>query len=80
LQNLKNVVGMHKKIDYDDSKAFNVCAISMKPIYVGSQSVKCPFCGALALPAHTGKVCPVCDLAELGLETLGLVCSMDDKR
>ncbi len=69
-----------QKIDYDDSKPFNMCAVSMKPIYSGTRSIKCPFCGSHADPQFSGKVCPTCNLSELGLETLGLVCSMDDRR
>mmetsp|Transcript_4361 Transcript_4361/g.5855 ORF Transcript_4361/g.5855 Transcript_4361/m.5855 type:complete len:1247 (-) Transcript_4361:827-4567(-) len=63
------------QIDYDSSKHFNVGAFSMKPIYQAEKSVKCPFCGTHCLPEKENETCPVCGIAQLGVETLGLVVS-----
>ena len=41
-----------------------------------SGAKKCPFCQATAAAASAGKLCPVCDLSPIGVETLGLVATM----
>jgi len=63
------------QIDYDASKHFNVGAVAMKPIYQSEKSVKCPFCGTYCRPDQENQACPVCLVAQLGVETLGLIVS-----
>ena len=66
-----------QKLDFDGQLGFRVCCVSLKPVRQGVASVSCPCCGAVALEASAGKLCPVCTLSPLGVETLGLICSMD---
>lgn len=63
------------KLDYDEHNPFTVCGLSFKPIYKGSPAVKCPFCQTSYLPEHKGKVCAMCEVAEIGRECIGLTVS-----
>eukprot|EP00123_Amoebidium_parasiticum_P013063 comp21742_c0_seq1/m.30782 comp21742_c0_seq1/g.30782 ORF comp21742_c0_seq1/g.30782 comp21742_c0_seq1/m.30782 type:complete len:1239 (-) comp21742_c0_seq1:244-3960(-) len=54
------------KLDYDELNPFSVCSISQVAIYKGRPSTKCPYCQATYLPEHKGKLCTVCNLAEIG--------------
>eukprot|EP01101_Sappina_pedata_P008007 TRINITY_DN4346_c0_g1_i1.p1 TRINITY_DN4346_c0_g1~~TRINITY_DN4346_c0_g1_i1.p1 ORF type:complete len:1270 (+),score=556.96 TRINITY_DN4346_c0_g1_i1:72-3881(+) len=59
-------------MDYSDRNPFETCAISFKPIFKGSPSVKCPYCLASFEPQHKGKVCSVCSLAQIGADASGI--------
>ncbi|XP_075986901.1 coatomer subunit alpha isoform X2 [Anticarsia gemmatalis] len=66
---------------YDEHNPFNICGISYKPIYRGKPEEKCPLCGASFLPEHKGKLCPVCGVAEIGKDVLGLrICPLQFQR
>ncbi|XP_014253737.1 coatomer subunit alpha [Cimex lectularius] len=67
----KNPVDEHK-LNYDEHNPFNICAYSYTPIYRGKPEEKCPFCGACYLPQYKGKVCNVCNVSEVGAQTIGL--------
>ena len=67
------------KMDYDERNPFVICAGTLKPIYRGSDLVRCPYCGAAYTPDFKGKLCTTCGLSEVGLETLGLVCSQNQR-
>lgn len=70
----KNARNEHK-LDYDSKTPFNLCSVSMKPIYQGDKFVKCSYCESYAKPEFTSQRCPVCAIADIGVETLGLLCS-----
>ena len=57
---------------YDPRNPFVLCCVSFVPIYRGSALVRCSFCEAAALPEHKGKLCPTCQLSEIGGEAPGL--------
>ena len=57
---------------YSDS-SFDLDMSTLKPVPFG-QCKKCPFCQATSMAA--GKLCQVCDLSPVGVETLGLVSMM----
>ena len=38
-------------------------------------AVECPYCGALYRGEKKGKVCCICKLAQVGVDTVGLVCT-----
>jgi len=67
------------KLDFDPLNPFVICAITLKPIYKGSPVSNCPFCGASYLPAHAGKVCTVCNVAQIGRASSGLQIFMQSK-
>eukprot|EP00602_Paraphysomonas_sp_CaronLab_P003921 CAMPEP_0185017118 /NCGR_PEP_ID=MMETSP1103-20130426/76_1 /TAXON_ID=36769 /ORGANISM="Paraphysomonas bandaiensis, Strain Caron Lab Isolate" /LENGTH=1209 /DNA_ID=CAMNT_0027546379 /DNA_START=137 /DNA_END=3767 /DNA_ORIENTATION=- len=60
-------------IDYDEMNPFSLDCHELKPIYKGSPSVKCPYCASSYSPTYTGKVCEICNLCTVGVETIGLV-------
>lgn len=63
------------RLNYDERNPFQVCAISLSPIYKGSPAVLCPFCGAAYLPEHKGKTCTICLIAQIGRDASGLLLS-----
>lgn len=66
---------------YDEHNPFNICGISYKPIYRGKPEEKCSLCGASFMPEHKGKLCPVCGVAEIGKDVLGLrICPLQFQR
>lgn len=69
--NQKQNANKHK-IDFDERNPFVVCAMSMKPIYRGKQSIQCPFCGANYFTQFKGKVCSVCEMCEIGGQAEGI--------
>eukprot|EP01041_Mallomonas_annulata_P007740 gene7740-15829_t len=60
-------------IDYDEMNPFNLDCFTLKPIYKGSPSVKCPYCNSFYVPAYKGKTCSTCTICTVGVETVGLV-------
>ena len=63
------------KVNYDDRVPFVLCAGSLEPLYKGAEVFRSPYCGAAYGAKHKGALCAVDGLAQVGLETLGLVCS-----
>ncbi|KAM1032685.1 hypothetical protein ACFX14_036213 [Malus domestica] len=39
------------------------------------KDVSCPYCSSRFVPDHEGKICCVCDLAVVGSDASGLLCS-----
>ncbi|XP_065175789.1 coatomer subunit alpha-like [Sycon ciliatum] len=63
----KNLTDAHQ-LRYDELNPFSVCGYSYVPIYRGKAQEKCPLCQAAYLPEHKGKVCTVCEVAEIGCD------------
>jgi len=59
-------------MNYNDKNPFVVCGISFTPIYRGNPVATCSFCQSSFLPVHKGKLCPNCQLSEIGKEVSGL--------
>jgi len=59
-------------VDYDERNPFVVCAASMKPIYRGTPSTTCPYCGSHYHQEHNGITCTICNLAKVGAHATGL--------
>jgi len=59
-------------LNYNDKNPFVVCGISFTPIYRGNPIACCSFCQSNYLPVHKGKLCPNCNLSEIGKEVSGL--------
>mgnify|MGYP000500929273 FL=1 len=68
------------QLQYDARNPFQINARTMTPIYRGSPSTKCPYCSATFEPSAKGSVCDVCGIAEVGVETLGLVVAVKGKK
>lgn len=76
----KSLTDEHQLL-YDEHNPFNICGISYKPIYRGKPEEKCSLCGATFLPEHKGKLCPVCGVAEIGKDVIGLrICPLQFQR
>uniref|UniRef100_A0A914ZVK8 Coatomer subunit alpha n=1 Tax=Parascaris univalens TaxID=6257 RepID=A0A914ZVK8_PARUN len=60
------------KLHYDELNPFVVCSRTFIPLYRGKPQVKCPFCGASYSPDLAGGICDVCQVAEIGRDTVGL--------
>eukprot|EP00475_Leptophrys_vorax_P043745 TRINITY_DN8517_c0_g1_i1.p1 TRINITY_DN8517_c0_g1~~TRINITY_DN8517_c0_g1_i1.p1 ORF type:complete len:167 (+),score=19.92 TRINITY_DN8517_c0_g1_i1:84-584(+) len=68
------------QLNYDPRNPFVVCGATYVPIYRGSRDSFCPYCGARFVPECAGSICAVCDLAVVGADASGLVCSMSQIR
>jgi coatomer protein complex subunit alpha (xenin) len=60
------------ELNYNDRNPFVVCGISFTPIYKGNPQVNCSYCQAAFLPSYKGKLCPTCQVAQIGKESAGL--------
>ncbi|KAI8377703.1 coatomer protein alpha subunit [Radiomyces spectabilis] len=60
------------ELEYDQYNPFVVCGITFEPIYKGSPQVNCPFCQASYKPEMSGKLCTVCEVAQIGANGSGL--------
>lgn len=64
-----------KKLNYDFRNPFVVCGATFTPIYRGQKDVSCPYCTARFVPSVQGNLCPICELAVVGTDASGLLCS-----
>ncbi|KAF7827282.1 coatomer subunit alpha-2-like [Senna tora] len=63
------------QLNYDFRNPFVTCGATYVPIYRGQKDVSCPYCMSRFVPSQEGNVCAVCDLAVLGADASGLLCS-----
>ncbi|GFP95169.1 coatomer subunit alpha-1 [Phtheirospermum japonicum] len=63
------------QLNYDFRNPFVVCGATYVPIYRGQKDVACPYCGTHFVLAQQGETCAVCDLAVVGSDASGLLCS-----
>eukprot|EP00250_Pteridium_aquilinum_P020114 c24708_g1_i4 orf=186-3830(-) len=63
------------QLNYDPRNPFTVCGATFTPIYKGSKDVSCPYCAARFIPETAGSICSICDLATVGADASGLLCS-----
>lgn len=68
------------QLNYDFRNPFTVCGATYIPIYRGQKDVSCPYCTSRFVPAQVGQVCAVCDLAVIGVDASGLLCSASQIR
>ena len=59
---------------YDPRGAFVVEAKSLRPLKKEEERTRCPYCGAVYQAEAAKTLCEVCELATVGVETVGLVC------
>ena len=59
-------------MDYDPYNPFVTCGGSLTPIYRGSPSISCPFCGTLYLPEYKSSICMSCEIGRVGSSGTGL--------
>ena len=63
------------ELNYDFRNPFVICGATYAPIYRGQKDVSCPYCTARFVPSQEGQICTVCDLAVVGADASGLLCS-----
>uniref|UniRef100_A0A0D3BJH5 Uncharacterized protein n=1 Tax=Brassica oleracea var. oleracea TaxID=109376 RepID=A0A0D3BJH5_BRAOL len=68
------------ELNYDFRNPFVICGLTYVPIYRGQKDVSCPYCTARFVPNQEGNICGVCDLAVIGADASGLVCSPSQVR
>ena len=59
---------------YDPRGSFVVEAKSLRPLKKEEERTRCPYCGAVYQAEAAKTLCEVCELATVGVETVGLVC------
>ncbi|ORZ08128.1 coatomer protein alpha subunit [Absidia repens] len=65
-------MGDETELAYDQYNPFVMCCITFEPIYKGSPKATCPYCQASYKPELAGKLCTICDLAQIGSNATGL--------
>ncbi|KAJ8555539.1 hypothetical protein K7X08_013035 [Anisodus acutangulus] len=68
------------QLNYDFRNPFVVCGATYVPIYRGQKDVTCPYCSSHFVPTQQGQLCTVCDLAVVGADASGLLCSPSQVR
>ncbi|GMN55752.1 hypothetical protein TIFTF001_024870 [Ficus carica] len=63
------------QLNYDFRNPFVTCGATYVPIYRGQKDVSCPYCSSRFVPSQEGQICNVCDLAVVGADASGLLCS-----
>lgn len=63
------------QLNYDFRNPFVVCGATYVPIYRGQKDVSCPYCSSRFVPSQEGQLCAVCNLAVIGSDASGLLCS-----
>ncbi|MED6199381.1 hypothetical protein PIB30_075419 [Stylosanthes scabra] len=63
------------ELNYDFRNPFVICGATYVPIYRGQKDVSCPYCTSRFVPSEEGKLCTVYDLAVVGADASGLLCS-----
>ncbi|PPR87639.1 hypothetical protein GOBAR_AA33049 [Gossypium barbadense] len=63
------------QLNYDFRNPFVTCGATYVPIYRGQKDVSCPYCTARFVPSQDGQLCAVCDIAVVGADASGLLCS-----
>ncbi|KAI6677658.1 hypothetical protein NL676_038454 [Syzygium grande] len=68
------------ELNYDFRNPFVVCGATYVPIYRGQKDVSCPYCSSRFVPSQEGQLCTVCDVALVGADASGLLCSPSQVR
>lgn len=68
------------KLNYDERNPFDIDCQKFEPIYKGTQTTCCSFCGSIYSVGMRGSICLTCKISRVGIETLGLVTQSQSKR
>jgi coatomer protein complex subunit alpha (xenin) len=67
-------------LDYDPRNPYDLCSVTFTPIYRGNKFVECPYTKARFQPECAGQVSPVGEVACIGADASGLMCSYQQTR
>ena len=74
LQKSEQMARNEHTLNYNESSAFAVDCEAFVPIYVGTDSLDCSFCGSkYSNDAMKNKICLTCNYCAVGVQTIGLV-------
>eukprot|EP00891_Asterochloris_glomerata_P008996 jgi/Astpho2/8996/fgenesh1_pm.00133_%23_27_t len=68
------------QLDYDPRNPFDICSLTFTPIYRGNKYIECPFTKARFQPQCAGDISPIGDIAKVGADATGLLCSYTQKQ
>ncbi|KAM7479344.1 hypothetical protein LguiA_027557 [Lonicera macranthoides] len=68
------------QLNYDFRNPFVVCGATYVPIYRGQKDVSCPYCSSRFVPSQEGNICNICEIAVIGVDASGLLCSPSQVR
>ncbi|XP_054777832.1 coatomer subunit alpha-2-like [Prosopis cineraria] len=68
------------QLNYDFRNPFVTCGATYVPIYRGQKDASCPYCMSRFVPSQEGQLCAVCDVAVVGADASGLLCSPSQVR
>ncbi|KAL5563094.1 hypothetical protein UlMin_032841 [Ulmus minor] len=63
------------ELNYDFRNPFVTCGATYVPIYRGQKDISCSYCTARFVPDQEGQICNICELAVIGADASGLMCS-----
>ncbi|KAL9687190.1 hypothetical protein QQ045_031588 [Rhodiola kirilowii] len=63
------------ELNYDFRNPFVICGATYVPIYRGQKDTSCSYCSARFVPSQEGQICSVCQIAVVGADASGLLCS-----
>ncbi|GFH51498.1 hypothetical protein CTEN210_07974 [Chaetoceros tenuissimus] len=74
LQKSEQMARNEHELNYDESQSFKIDCKDFVPIYAGSSSAKCSFCGSeYGDESMKNQVCLSCTFCTVGVNTIGLV-------
>ncbi|KAL9684682.1 hypothetical protein QQ045_022123 [Rhodiola kirilowii] len=63
------------ELNYDFRNPFVICGATYVPIYRGQKDTSCSYCSSRFVPNQEGQLCSVCQIAVVGADASGLLCS-----
>jgi coatomer protein complex subunit alpha (xenin) len=60
-------------LDYEPANRFVICAGSFTPVYAGTETLQCGFCGAFYKVAYQSSICTICEIAEIGADYSNII-------
>ena len=65
---------MHDESCRIDDKPYGVECAQLLPLYREDDKIECPYCHASYRKDQMKKLCSICGLSQVGVETVGIVC------
>merc|ERR1712021_32349 len=74
-QKSEQIARNEHEVNYDETKSFTIDCRDFIPIYTGTASIPCSYCGSeyADVVDMQNKLCSTCGFCQVGIKTLGLV-------